>query len=263
MSYTHVLALEALDGAAFAASTMASSDASLGASCAGEGTKLPSPVPSHFALACNCLLCTGLGLVQLCCGEGCGRASGVRSLTWPPGRFSALMAKRKQRKQQVWTAAASAVVDCGSVCGAAECLPGAQAKQQARSKKRQEEARARADAGLQSAPKPKRRRLHEPAEQPAQSTQPRDRFRDRLQEGSLAYFAEVSDRLAGLDDPEEQGLLATSALQEAAKDAEKCCRDAACSRVLERLCASASFEGVADLARALATAELWLNMACK
>ena len=56
-----------------------------------------------------------------------------------------------------------------------------------------------------------KRRRQEPSTPAAEQGPPagRDRFKERLQEASLAYFAEVSDRLESLEDEEEKGLLAT------------------------------------------------------
>ena len=189
------------------------------------------------------------------------------------------------------------------------CAMSKKRKLPAGAKKAKEAKKTRKDDGA-AEPKGKRRRQQQPAEAPDQPQAGRDRFKDRLQEGTLAYFAEVSDRLEALEDDEERGLLATrcfrlldafgvqrsaaatqlltddkvatwsmqcqglqlqpanmcqccSALQEAAKDAEQCCRDAACSRILERLCASASYEGVSELALVLAKDDIWLSVACK
>ena len=91
----------------------------------------------------------------------------------------------------------------------------------------------------------------------------RDRFKQRLQDASLEYFTEVSKRWDDIQDEEERTLLSTSALQEAAQDPQKSCNDATCSRILERMCLGADWEGQAALAGAIAQSDVWLEVACK
>ena len=91
----------------------------------------------------------------------------------------------------------------------------------------------------------------------------RDRFKQRLQDASLDYFTELSKRWDELDDEEERSLLSTSALHEAAQEPLKTCNDAACSRILERLCPGAAWEGQEALALAVAQEDVWLAVACK
>ena len=91
----------------------------------------------------------------------------------------------------------------------------------------------------------------------------RDRFKQRLQDASLDYFTELSKRWDDMDDQEERSLLSTSALHEAAQEPQKTCNDAACSRILERLCPGAAWDGQLALVQALSQEDVWLAVSCK